>query len=65
MPLFDLEETRELLTEPMKSSTLYKDPEKRTRFAASFWGEGGIERLHRECAGWPHFVQLLAQVSVQ
>ena len=65
MPLFDLEETRELLTEPMKSSSLFKDPAKRPRFALSFWGEGGIERLHEETAGWPHLVQLVAQNAVQ
>lgn len=65
VPLFSLEETRELLTEPMKYSTLYKDPAKRPRFEPSFWGERGIEKLHEEAGGWPHLVQLLAQNAVQ
>lgn len=66
MPLFSREETRELLTEPMKTSTLFKDPAKRPSFAPSFWGgEEGITRLHDEAAGWPHLVQLLAQHTVE
>lgn len=66
MPLFELAETRELLTEPMKTSKLFAgDPGREPRFPAAFWGEGGIEKLHAEAGGWPHLVQLLAQNAVQ
>ncbi len=61
VPLFLPAETRLLLTEPLHHSTLWPqgDP-RRPRFVPGFWGEGGIERIHAEAAGWPHLVQLLA-----
>ncbi|MDZ7369109.1 MAG: ATP-binding protein [candidate division KSB1 bacterium] len=65
VPLFTPEETRLLLTEPMKFSPLWpKDDPKRPRFAPEFWGENGIERIHREAGGWPHLVQLIAETIV-
>ncbi len=65
IPLFELEETRLLLTEPLKYSTLWKDLEsKRPRFQPGFWGDGGIERIHAETGGWPHLVQLVAEAVV-
>ncbi|MDX2040032.1 MAG: hypothetical protein SF097_02235 [Acidobacteriota bacterium] len=65
VPAFTEAETRLLLTEPMKHSTLWRNnEEKRPRFAASFWGEGGIERIHSEAGGWPHLVQLIAETIV-
>jgi len=65
VPAFTPEETRMLLTEPLKHSSLWRpDDPKRPRFAASFWGEGGIERIHREAGGWPHLVQLIAETIV-
>jgi hypothetical protein len=65
VPAFTEAETRLLLTEPMKHSTLWRNnEEKRPRFAASFWGEGGIERIHAEAGGWPHLVQLIAETIV-
>jgi hypothetical protein len=63
IPPFTLAETRLLLTDPLKYSPLWK-PETRPRFAAEFWGEGGIERIHREADGWPHLVQLIAETVV-
>jgi hypothetical protein len=57
---FELAETRLLLTEPMKHSSLYRDME-RPRFEPGFWGAGGIERIHSETGGWPHLVQLVAE----
>ena len=46
----------------MRYSELWQDDEaSRPRFDAAFWGEGGIERIHHEAAGWPHLVQLLAE----
>ncbi len=65
VPMFTPEETRLLLTEPLKYSTLWaKDDPKRPRFAPEFWGDGGIERVHREAGGWPHLVQLIAETIV-
>jgi AAA domain len=65
MPLFSEAETRLLLTEPMSRSPLWSSEEdKRPRFPAGFWGDGGVERIHREAGGWPHLVQLLAETTV-
>jgi hypothetical protein len=65
VPPFLPEETRLLLTEPLKHSPLWKmDDPTRPRFDPGFWGEGGIERVHAEAAGWPHLVQLLAETAV-
>lgn len=65
IPLFTLDETRLLLTDPLQYSPLWaKDDPKRPRFDPAFWGEGGIERIQYESGGWPHLVQLLAQKAV-
>jgi hypothetical protein len=65
VPPFTEAETRLLLTEPLKYSPLWdKDDPKRPRFDPAFWGKGGIERIHTEAGGWPHFVQLLAEIAV-
>jgi hypothetical protein len=67
VPLFTDQETRLLLTEPFKHSSLWRDDEPgrpRPRFEAGFWGEGGIERIHAEAGGWPHLVQLIAETIV-
>jgi hypothetical protein len=62
---FTLDETRLLLTEPMKYSQDWaKDSADRPRFDSSFWGEGGIERIQHETDGWPHLVQLIADTCV-
>ena len=62
---FSEAETRLLLTEPMRYSELWQpDDASRPRFDAAFWGEGGIERIHAEAAGWPHLVQLVAERAV-
>jgi hypothetical protein len=62
---FTSEETRLLLTEPLKSSPLWQDrPAERPRFDPSFWSEGGIERIQEETGGWPHLVQLVAETAV-
>jgi hypothetical protein len=36
----------------------------RPRFEGTFWGNGGIERIHAEAGGWPHLVQLVAESVV-
>ena len=36
----------------------------RPRFDASFWDDGGIDRIHAQAAGWPHLVQLIAETAV-
>jgi len=65
MRLFSEAETRLLLTEPMSRSPLWSSgDEKRPHFPAAFWGDGGIEYIHREAGGWPHLVQLLAETTV-
>ena len=67
VPPFTEAETRLLLTEPLKSSTLWpKDDPSRPRpsFPAEFWGPDGIERIHAEAGGWPHLVQLIAETVV-
>jgi AAA ATPase domain len=62
---FSEAETRLLLTEPLRESDLFRDDEaRRPRFDAAFWGDHGIEWIHREAGGWPHLVQLLAGTAV-
>jgi hypothetical protein len=61
IPAFTPAETRLLLSEPLKYSTLWpQDHPGRPRFTPEFWGEGGIDRIHAEADGWPHLVQLIA-----
>jgi hypothetical protein len=63
---FSEAETRLLLTEPLRHSELFRRAEtKPPHFDLAFWGEGGIDRIHAEAAGWPHLVQLLAEGVVQ
>lgn len=65
IPMFTLDETRLLLTEPLKYSTLWNhDNPERPHFKEIFWGERGIERIQREAGGWPHLVQLIAETIV-
>src|SRR5689334_21555311 len=59
VPLFSEQETRLLLTEPLKHSSAWRDDDparQRPRFEAGFWGEQGIERVHAEAGGWPHLM---------
>ncbi len=68
VPLFDISETRLLLTDPLRHSTLWfdKSPSRqRPTFLPEFWGDQGIERIHNEAGGWPHLVQLLAETAVK
>jgi hypothetical protein len=67
VPLFSEQETRLLLTEPLKHSSAWRDNDPthpRPRFEPGFWGQGGIERIHAEANGWPHLVQLIAETIV-
>ena len=67
VPPFTEAETRLLLTEPLRCSTLWpKDDPGRPRptFPAELWGVGGINRIHSETGGWPHLVQLIAETLV-
>jgi hypothetical protein len=62
---FEPAETRLLLTEPLKHSSLWRaSGAEPPRFEPGFWGEGGIERIHAEAGGWPHLVQLIAETAV-
>lgn len=57
-------ETRQLLTDPVRHSGLWRDASKRPRLPVEFWGEGRIEQIHADACGWPHLVQLLAETAV-
>jgi hypothetical protein len=62
---FEPAETRLLLTEPLKHSSLWSSVEaERPRFEPGFWGAGGIQRIHAAAGGWPHLVQLAAETIV-
>jgi hypothetical protein len=65
IPQFSLEETRCLLTEPMRHSDQWdpNDP-KRPGFSPNFWGEKNITRIFKASGGWPHLVQLLAETAI-
>ena len=63
---FSADETRLLLTDPMRHSAIFGDDgQRRPRFDLAFWTEDGIDRIQGETAGWPHLVQLLAEGVVQ
>ena len=65
VPCFTLDETRLLLTDPLRSSPLWRsDDPGRPRFGPAVWGDGGIRRIYDETAGWPHLVQLVAGTVV-
>jgi hypothetical protein len=64
VPPFTEAETRLLLTAPLKHSTLWPKDRPHPSFPAEFWGEGGIKCIHAEAGGWPHLVQLIAEVAV-
>lgn len=65
VPLFIEDETRALLTDPLRYSPLWRqDDPNRPRFTAALWGYNGIERIHAESGGWPHLVQLIAETVV-
>jgi hypothetical protein len=66
LPPFTADETRRLLTEPLAQSRLWRArAQTAPHFDPSFWGKGGIERIHTEAGGWPHLVQLLAETAVE
>jgi hypothetical protein len=60
VPMFTISETKMLLTEPLKFSSWPEDGPERPQFQPEFWGDGGVERIHKEAGGWPHLVQLIA-----
>jgi hypothetical protein len=62
VPMFTLEETRALLTDPLKHAPRRPElAEERPRFEPEFWGPQGIESIFAQAGGWPHLVQLLAE----
>ena len=65
IPFFTLDETRLLLTDPLRNSPLFQANEDRPRYLPALWGDSGIERIHTEAGGWPHLVQLIAETVVQ
>jgi hypothetical protein len=65
VPVFTPDETRWLLTEPLRHSKL--NPEAKTKSALfwhEFWGDRGIARIQAESGGWPYFAQLIAESAV-
>jgi hypothetical protein len=65
VPLFTPDETRLLLTQPLKHSALQEeDKAKSALFWREFWGDDGITLIHAESGGWPYFVQLAAETAV-
>jgi hypothetical protein len=65
IPPFTMDETRLLLTDPLKHSPLFEKAGARPRFGPELWGPGGIERIHTEAGGWPHLLQLIAETLVE
>ena len=61
---FTLEETSQLLTDPLAHSQLFKGTPNRPKFPPEFWGTDGLRRLHEAADGWPHLVVLLAETCV-
>ena len=64
LPPFTLEETRLLLSQPLKHSRRKEAQAAVAAFGTGFWGEGGMDRIHAEAGGWPHLVQLIASTVV-
>ena len=66
VPVFAREETRLLLSEPLKYSRREQARQAigSGTFGRRFWGEDGMDRIHDEAGGWPHLVQLLAATTV-
>lgn len=64
VPPFTPQETNLLLTEPLKYSRSAHAREAGKFYGLRFWGDGGIDRIHRETGGWPHLVQLVASTVV-
>jgi hypothetical protein len=63
--MFSEEETRILLTDPLRHAPLGEElRQKRVRFNEVFWGPEGPSRVHREAGGWPYLVQLIAGTLV-
>lgn len=55
---FKLEETRELLTDPLKFATAFGASElPEQQFFLTFWKPGMLEAIHEQTQGWPALVQ--------
>ena len=63
---FSPEETRQLLTDPLRHAAVFSG---RTppgaRFFRDFWHEGAVERIHHESQGWPALAQGIAREVVR
>ena len=64
LPPFTPEETRLVLSQPLKNSRRKEAQAAVAAFGTGFWGEGGMDRIHAEAGGWPHLVQLIASTVV-
>ena len=62
---FTFDETRQLLTTPFSMSQLWRNMNSNApRFETNFWGDRGIEHIHLQAGGWPHLVQLIAEITI-
>lgn len=64
LPPFSVEETRLLLSQPLKHARSEAARAAVAVFGSGFWGEDGMDRIHVEAGGWPHLVQLIASTVV-
>ena len=65
LPPFTPEETRLVLSQPLKHSRRKQAQAAVAAFGTGFWGEGGTAyRIHVEAGGWPHLVQPIASTDV-
>jgi hypothetical protein len=66
VPMFQPNETHQVLTLPLAHSTLFsgKDDPRQPHIAESFWGDGGVAWIQAMAGGWPYMVQLLAEAVV-
>ncbi|MGH8557506.1 MAG: transposase [Methylococcales bacterium] len=66
VPMFTADETRLLLTDPLRHSSLWAGrEEQRPRYDPMLWGENGIARIHAQVGGWPVLVQLIAETAIE
>ena len=64
LPPFTPEETRLLLSQPLKHARSADVRRATAVFGSGFWGDDGMDRIHAEAGGWPHLVQLIATTVV-
>lgn len=64
MPMFSLDETRQLLTDPMRFCPGSVLKNETPSFDARVWGAHGVENIHEQSGGWPVLVQWIASTAI-